>query len=100
MELPAPHFIGQGETHSWLRNSRYGNVYALYPTAAEALFCLLRDADCGEMNFYDFCGECGYDSDSRKALEIHDICQKTLIQIRNVLTPAQRAELSALLADY
>lgn len=75
-------------------------VYVPYPTAAEVLYCLLSDIRCGEQNFYDFCDEMGYDSDSRKALDIHDTCAKLSIEMRRVFSTAQREHLEELLQDY
>lgn len=37
------------------------------PTVEGVLDCLLSDASLGENTFEDFCGELGYDTDSRKA---------------------------------
>lgn len=41
-----------------------------------ALECLLSDAIAGGMTFENFCGEMGYDEDSRKAKKIHEACIK------------------------
>ena len=42
-----------------------------------ALYCFLSDATAGKESFEDFCGEFGYDTDSRKAEKIHRECQKS-----------------------
>ena len=42
-----------------------------------ALRCIVDDALYGEMDFDEFCGEMGYDEDSRNAEQIHKACIKT-----------------------
>lgn len=38
----------------------------------------IEDAIAGDMSFNDFCGDFGYDTDSRRAEKIHKLCQKSL----------------------
>jgi len=40
--------------------------------------CFINDAIYGTMSFEDFCGEFGYDVDSRRAEKIWKLCKKTL----------------------
>jgi hypothetical protein len=40
-----------------------------------ALDCLISDAIAGEMDFYNFCNEFGYDFDSRKAEKVWKACK-------------------------
>lgn len=70
------------------------------PSAASVLYCLLSDARGAEVNFYDWCDEYGYDSDSRKALAVYEACCETLAGLRAVLTAKERDELEKLLEDY
>jgi hypothetical protein len=46
------------------------------PTIDDVMSCLLSDGRCAEGTFEDFCGELGYDSDSRKALAVYLACQE------------------------
>lgn len=55
------------------------------PDAEGCLECLLSDAQGGEQSFHDFCGEFGYDEDSRKAEELHKACQATAKAMRRLL---------------
>lgn len=103
MGLPVPRLINtqkHGEEANERRLGWMDKVYVPYPTAASVLYCLLSDARCGEQNFYDFCDEMGYDSDSRKALATHDTCAKLSIEMRRVFSAAQREQLEELLQDY
>ena len=77
-----------------------GNSYAVSPTQASVLYCLLSDANCAEQNFNDFCSDLGYDNDSMKAFKIYQACCDTLEKMRKIFTAKQRAELSELLQDY
>ncbi len=45
------------------------------PTAESVLECLLSDASVSD-GFEEFCGEFGYDTDSRKAERLHKACLK------------------------
>jgi hypothetical protein len=45
--------------------------YMADPTAASVLYCLCTDARAPEVTFEEFCGEFGYDVDSRKAEKIY-----------------------------
>ena len=66
-----------------LQNERYqvgsGRTYTdgkLTPLdAAEVMSAYLSDATLGEDTFEDFCGNLGYDTDSRKALDTYMACQ-------------------------
>ncbi|QCQ61615.1 hypothetical protein barba126A_phanotate59 [Rheinheimera phage vB_RspM_barba_12-6A] len=77
-----------------------GVSYAVSPTQASVLYCLLLDASGAEENFYDWCANFGYETDSRKAIDIHNACCDILLKMRKIFTSAQRAELSELLQDY
>lgn len=55
------------------------------PTAAGVLDCLLSDANGGEMTFDDFCGEFGYDTDSRTAERVWKQCGKVREELQRLL---------------
>lgn len=59
-------------------------LYYESPKLTDVLECLEADASLGEMLFKDFCDDLGYDTDSRKALEIYESCQDTAIKLREV----------------
>lgn len=47
------------------------------PDLRGVLDCLCSDAEAGEMSFEEFCGEFGYDEDSRTAERTWKECQKS-----------------------
>jgi hypothetical protein len=51
---------------------------------AETLDSILSDAQAGEESFEDFCGNFGYDTDSRKAERLYRACQRTNKAVRRV----------------
>lgn len=75
-------------------------VYAVKPTQAGVLYCLLLDAQAADQNFDDFCSDFGYDPDSRKDFKVYEACCETLQKIRKLFTNEQRAKLAELLQDY
>lgn len=86
------------ETNATDKNCR--NLYAVAPTQASVLYCLLADASMAEYGFSDFCANCGYDTDSRKALEIFLEIDKQVQELRQVFSGDIIAQLSVLLEDY
>lgn len=55
------------------------------PDAESCLECLLSDANSGELDFEQFCGDLGYDSDSRKAEQTWKAYQKTAARLKRLL---------------
>lgn len=55
------------------------------PTAEGCLECLLSDAQSGELDFEQFCGDLGYDTDSRSAEATWKACQKVNENMRRLL---------------
>lgn len=74
--------------------------YAVSPTQASVLYCLLLDASGAEQNFSDWCGDFGYDNDSISAFKVYQACCDTLEKMRKIFSNSQRSELSELLQDY
>jgi hypothetical protein len=64
-----------------------GTAHADEPTAAEVLACLISDAQSVESarSFEDWCGDLGYDSDSRKAEATYKACEATGGKLRRFL---------------
>lgn len=46
------------------------------PKANDVMSCLVSDANAGMATFDDFCNEFGYDTDSRKAEQTWQACQR------------------------
>ena len=69
------------------------------PSAASVIYSVLMERTHGEL-FPDWCDNFGYDSDSIKAREIYDFCQKQEIKLRGVLNNEQTEALEKLLEDY
>lgn len=55
------------------------------PTAEGVMGCLLSDASCFQDSFEDFCCNCGYDQDSRKAERIYNKCVKQTEKLKKLL---------------
>ena len=53
------------------------------PTRNEVLANLVMDCQIADQLFADFCGDLGYDTDSRKALATYEACQKEMYELRN-----------------
>ncbi len=56
-----------------------------------ALECFLSDATAGDMRFDDFCGEFGYDTDSRKAEKTYKECIKQCVRAQFIFTDMYKA---------
>ncbi len=54
------------------------------PSLADVVSSLLSDAQCSADSFEDFCADCGYDTDSRKALETYLACQTIGTAVRRL----------------
>lgn len=74
--------------------------YAVVPTQASVLYCVVSDLSMSEGKFYDFCDNCGYDSDSRKALAIYDAACKQSRDARLFFNNSVIQELQIMLEDY
>lgn len=86
---------GGGKTISDLRET-----YTVPPTQANVLYCLLLDAAAHMYTFQEWCNEYGYDTDSRKALDMYMECQATHDKLRDIFTYEQEDKLRSLLEDY
>lgn len=75
-------------------------AYAITPTQASVLYCLLSDAECGNDTFDGFCSNMGYDTDSRKALETYLACQETNTKLNKFFSRETINTLQELLQDY
>jgi hypothetical protein len=84
-----------GSTH-WtvtLRNGRrtlttpfhMGSAHKGAPEVADVLACLISDESSGAMSFEEFCGEFGYDTDSREAERTWKSCARMSPKVRTFL---------------
>ena len=55
------------------------------PKVEAVLSSLLSDARAGSLTFEDFCGEFGYDTDSREAMATYLECQEMATKVRRLL---------------
>lgn len=57
---------------------------AILPKLDDILSCLLSHSYAVGMTFEDWCGDYGYDTDSRKALATYEACQKIAGQLKRI----------------
>ncbi len=64
-----------------------GPAHSHQPTVREVLDCLASDASCVEnaRDFEEFARELGYDTDSRKAERIYNVCRKQSARLARLL---------------
>lgn len=71
------------------------------PHLADLLYSVIQvDSRLSEESFEDFCGNCGYDTDSRKALEIYLKCQENGSKLRKILKHDKWVICQEILQDY
>lgn len=70
------------------------------PAAAGVLYSLLSEARAADMSFPDWCGELGYDDDSRKAFDTYMQCCDIARELRAVFTRGELANLDNLVQEY
>jgi hypothetical protein len=73
---------------------------AVKPKLADVLYSLTFDAYASQTSFDDWCSEFGYDTDSRKALDMYLQCQESDAKLRKVLSHENIAQITKLLEDY
>lgn len=62
-----------------------GPAHCSEPTPADVLYCLVSDARAGRESFDDFCGDFGYDADSRRAEAVWRACKATTPKVDRFL---------------
>lgn len=82
------------------RNEIRKTTFAVAPTAASVLYCLLLDASANDESFKSWCDNFGYDSDSLKALNIYNACIENAEKINKIFKPAIIEQLNTLLEEY
>ena len=71
-----------GKTEDFVYHTGTGCKGAPAPT--DVIACLADDARFGGELFADFCDNCGYEADSRRALDTYLACQQTAVQLRRL----------------
>lgn len=86
--------------HEKLVKNVFVQSYAVTPTQASVLSCLLLDAESGSMSFDDFCDNFGYDNDSISDFKTYQACMAITKQVQKLFTYSERQQLQELLQDY
>lgn len=86
-------------THRSFETSVRG-LFVPVPAMAGVIWSVLMDSSACETAFDGWCLDLGYDTDSRKALEIYLACQNSYRKLRNALNSNQINELRTILEDY
>ena len=99
--LETAYYTGTGHRAKPAKRTSWDNApRPVAPTAASVLYSLLLDASGADENFYDWCADYGYDTDSRKALATYEACCIIRADVNKFFTATERAELAAILEDY
>lgn len=100
-ELKTAYYTGTGHRAKPAKRMSWDNApRPVAPTAGSVLYSLLLDASGADENFFDWCSNYGYDTDSRKALATYEACCIIRKDVHKFFTEAERAELAAILEDY
>ena len=78
--------------------AEWNNSRATSPCLADLIHCLLLDSSASDQSFAEWCSDCGYDTDSRKALDTYLACQKAGSDLRSI--GADFTQLQNILEDY
>lgn len=68
-------------------------VREAHPSAYDVLSCVGSDINCSD-SFMEFCGDFGYDEDSRRAYAAFERCSKFARELRDFFTPDEITELA------
>ncbi len=72
-----------------------GSAHTDAPTVQDVLYSLILDSDSGADTFEDFCANCGYEVDSRKAEKTWKACKSINVRLSALLGNRYSA-----IADY
>lgn len=78
--LPKAYVSNSPAATKWYNNVKNVNK----PTSADIVYSLMSDAQSGSETFEEFCANCGYDTDSRKAFDTYLACQGALNGMRRL----------------
>jgi hypothetical protein len=86
--------------HSLMGAERLAQAKPQAPSPADVLQCVLSDAEACGQSFESWCGDFGYDTDSRKAFATYEACQRNGDKLRGFFTPEELARFATELQDY
>lgn len=92
------YFTGFGLRRKFYKNGQ-NHVEPVKPAIADILAALVRDAHALNANFYDWCDEFGYDTDSLQALDVYRACMDTGRKLSKTFTRAQLANIAEATAE-
>jgi hypothetical protein len=90
-----PYLPGTLAHEEWMKGAK-----PKAPHAADVLCSMVRDAEACETSFSVWCAEMGMDSDSIKALNTYQACERIGHGMRALFGQAELAALREALADY
>lgn len=70
------------------------------PHVADVLYSVIMGSSACDQSFSDWCGEYGYDTDSRKAFATYEACQQNADKLKRIFTRAQIDAIRTTLEDY
>lgn len=70
------------------------------PHPAGVLHSLILDSSAADQSFESWCGDFGYDTDSRKAFATYEACQQNADKLRGFFTRETLESLTSALQDY
>lgn len=70
------------------------------PHVAGVLHSIISDSSSVEQSFANWCGDFGYDTDSRKAYATYEACQRNADKLSKIFNSAERQALADALQDY
>jgi hypothetical protein len=70
------------------------------PNPADVLHCALSDAEACGRSFQSWCGDYGYDTDSRKAFATYEACQREGDKLRGFFSREELARFATELQDH
>lgn len=100
-ELETRYYTGTGHRKAPAKRMSWDNApRPVAPSAASVLHGLLLDAHSAEQPFDYWCSDFGFDTDSRKALDVYEACCTIRRDLYKLLTTEQRDTLRTMLEDY
>lgn len=87
--------VGRGNSTELVVYFSQGSAHKQSPTLAEVLNCLVSDASSVDnaYDFEDWASECGYNTDSRKAEAIYNVCKRQTQELKDLLGSNAYAQL-------
>lgn len=96
--LRAKNYSGLGRKWDGMCKKHYDDK-PIKPTVAAVLHSLFTDAKASEYNFFDWCDEYGYSSDSISAMNTYNQCLETAASLRKYFSIEQREAIKVIIQD-